>query len=111
MILIKSIALAVPMYVMQTFQLPKAMLRRMDRLNKNFLWNFQGNTRHRLHLKSWKDICTPKIHGGLGMRLFTDLNTTLLTKLAWEVNRDAGKTWVKLIKAKYLRGRKLLDTT
>lgn len=82
MILIKSITLEILMYLMQTFQLPKAMLRQIDRRNKNFLWNFKGDTRKHLHLKSWKAICTPKENSGLGMTLFTDLNKALLTKLA-----------------------------
>lgn len=67
--LIKSVAQAIPMYVMQTFQLPKAMLRKMDRLHRNFLWNFKDDDRRHLHLKSWNSVCTPKVHGGLGIHL------------------------------------------
>lgn len=95
---------------MQTFQLPKHVLKKMDRMNKNFFWGFDDSNNNRFHLKSWKSICTPKEIGGLGVRRLVDVNKALLTKLAWEVNIEGGKTWTQLIRAKYLRSRRLLNS-
>lgn len=38
-----------------------------------------------------------------------DINLALITKLAWQMVVPSQKMWVKLIKAKYLRGKQVLD--
>lgn len=80
LVLIKSVVQAIPLYVMQSFLLPRSLLQKMDRKIKNFFWGFADDTQHHLHLKSWNSICQPKTMGGLGLRLMTDLNYSLLTK-------------------------------
>lgn len=51
----------------------------------------------------------PECAWGLGVRLIGEANRALVTKLAWAVCVDDHKTWVQLIKARYLCGRKVLD--
>lgn len=54
-------------------------------------------------LKAWKDICQPKELGGLGFRLFHEMNLALLAKLAWKVAIDEDSLWTRVMKAKYLK--------
>lgn len=35
-----------------------------------------------LSLKAWKTICIPKREGGLGMRITSEVNSALVSKLA-----------------------------
>lgn len=49
----------------------------------------------------------PKFAGGLGIRRAWDINIAFITELGWLVCTDLSKTWVKLIRSKYLRGRRI----
>lgn len=57
--LIKSVAMALPSYTMQSFMLPKTLLYRMERKMRDFLWDFKDDGNRHLYLKSWSSICTP----------------------------------------------------
>lgn len=109
LVLIKSVALSVPSYSMQTFQLPASLLKKMEGMTRQFFWGFDDSQSHPLHLKSWSTLCLPKNVGGLGLRKMKDLNLSLLTKLAWTVQTKEEQIWVKLIRSKYLRGRRSWD--
>lgn len=76
---------------------------------QRFLWAHRENKTHHLHLKMCDAICTPKSGGGLGLRKMADTNKAFITKLAWNVTTEKNKTWVKLIRAKYLGDRQILD--
>lgn len=47
--------------------------------------------------------------GGLGFRMRKDTNNAFMTKFGWEVATSSNKPCVKLIRAKYLCGRKILN--
>lgn len=94
---------------MQTFMLPKNQLAKIEQLCRRFLWGSSDDSSKRFYPIAWNTICAPRCAGGLGVRNLADVNTALVTKLAWSICVDENKPWVKLIKAKYLRGRKLLD--
>lgn len=107
-ILIKSVASSLPSYLMQTFLLPSSLCDRMDSLIRRFWWGF-GDQQRGLYLRAWDLLCTPKLAGGLGLRSMKDINMAFVTKLGWNVCTQPSKTWVQLIRSKYLRGRKVTD--
>lgn len=47
-----------------------------------FLWNGKEEGRA-THWIPWKDICLPKIEGGLGFRSLFDVTNALFFKLWW----------------------------
>lgn len=100
--------MAILSYVMQTFLLPKGLCDRLDRMIRKFWWQHDDNNQH-LCLKVWDSICTPKLAGGLGVRRFKDINEAYITKLCWQVCAEPSKTWVQLVRSKYLRGCRVLD--
>ena len=102
-------AQTLPLYMMQNVLLPVSLTAKLDQLVRDFWWGFKEDTGRHLYLKTWDTICSPKQVGGLGFRRFRDYNMALLTKMNWQMYVEPHKPWVKLIKAKYLRGRKLLD--
>lgn len=54
-------------------------------------------------------MCKPKEIGGLGFRLFKDINMALLSKLAWKVAMDEDNIWCRLLRAKYLREKSMFE--
>lgn len=65
------------------------------------------NNKHgSLPLVSW--ICRPNCEGGLGIRKFLDVNAANLAKLGWKVLKEVDNLWVRVVTAKYLRGKKFL---
>ena len=56
----------------------------------------------------WADVCAPKDLGGIGIISSRHMNVALILKWVWRILSDDGGLWLKLIKAKYLRGRPLL---
>lgn len=90
-------------YTMSTFRIPLSMCYSLDRLAKNFWWGTRANGQSVLALKAWWKICQPKEFGGLGYKLFQEINTALLAKLGWKVTSAENSLWVQLLTAKYLQ--------
>ncbi|KAL5560987.1 hypothetical protein UlMin_030734 [Ulmus minor] len=85
LILIKSIALAVPTYSMQTVKLRSAICSKLDARIRSFWWGPSSNGRKPLCLKAWDALCKPKSLGGLGFRRMRDFNLALLSKWGWNI--------------------------
>ncbi|KAI5676442.1 hypothetical protein M9H77_07392 [Catharanthus roseus] len=108
-VLIKSVAQSLPSYVMQTFLVPQSVCTKMNRMVQEFWWGHKDGQQRKLHLKAWDSICAPKLSGGLGFLLFKDVNKPFIAKLGWQLCINDDKQWIKFIKSKYLRGRKIWD--
>ena len=67
-------------YLMHSFLLPKGVLEQIDKVNKNFFWNKLPSQNYH-PLISWNSICSPKQHGGLGIKLAKNMNEALQMKL------------------------------
>lgn len=109
LVLIKSVLHSIPSYIMQTFLMPNYINDKIDSKMRKFFWGFEEHDKHRLHLKAWDVVCTPKHLGGLGLRKMNDVNLAFITKLGWNLCTSLDKNWVKLVRSKYLRGRRTLD--
>ena len=93
---------------MTTFRIPSSVCKELDSLVKRFWWGAKPGEKF-LALKAWKDICKPKAMGGLGFRLFKDINTALLAKLGWKLATGEDCLWTVLLRSKYLRGKSFFD--
>lgn len=107
-VLIKAVAMALPTYTVQTFLLLKCICEKLDNMVRRFWWGYNDQQQH-LYLKSWDRLCSPKMSGGLGFRKFREVNEVFTTKLCWQLCTEPNRFWVKLVRSKYLRGRKVLD--
>nr|GEX80236.1 hypothetical protein [Tanacetum cinerariifolium] len=54
----------------------------------------------------WETVCSPKSHGGLGLRIFGKWNEILLMKNLWNITEDRNTMWVNVVK---LRGKSLWE--
>lgn len=84
-VFIKVVVQAIPTYTMETFKFPITMCKKLDKLVKKFWWSSKREGKSYMALKSWDDICKPKVLGGLDFRHFSDFNLASLAKLAWKI--------------------------
>ena len=85
---------------MSIFRMPKVVVRRIEKVQRDFLWE-GGNMERKVHLVKWKVVCTDKDKGGLGLRKLALLNKALLGKWIWRYACDKDNLWKQVIKVKY----------
>ncbi|KAJ9696052.1 hypothetical protein PVL29_008354 [Vitis rotundifolia] len=100
--LIKSMLASMPLYQLSLFRMPKIVARRLEKLQRDFLWG-GGNMERKAHLVNWESVCTDNENGGLGLRKLIPLNKALLGKWVWRFSRAKDDLWKQVITAKYGR--------
>lgn len=80
--MIKSIASVIPSYLINYYFLPTSWCNELDWATKNFWWGYKEGSTKQFALKAWKSLCVPKSVGGLGIRMFSEMNPALVAKLA-----------------------------
>ena len=65
-VLIQSSLAAILSYIMQCSYLPRRVLDRLDRVNRNFLWGFTKSAK-KIHWVGWEKVTKSKVEGGLGL--------------------------------------------
>lgn len=63
--LIKSVLSSIPTFFMFVHVIPTGMATRLEKLQRDFLWDGGGEGFH-YHLVSWERICTPEERGEPG---------------------------------------------
>ena len=106
--LISSVASSLPSYQASSLILPNQVCSKLDALYCNFWWRNKEENKQGCFLKSWDSICSPKSEGGLGIKKMVDMNKALVAKLTWEVVSNEDKTWVNVLKKKYVRNRNFM---
>ncbi|RVW31438.1 putative ribonuclease H protein [Vitis vinifera] len=89
-----------PIYHMSLFRMPKSVAKRLDKVQRDFLWG-GGSEEKKAHLIKWEAICEDKSKGGLGLRKLVFLNKALLGKWVWRFAIDRDDLWKQVIVAKY----------
>ncbi|KAL0399880.1 UNVERIFIED_CONTAM: Retrovirus-related Pol polyprotein from type-2 retrotransposable element R2DM [Sesamum radiatum] len=95
--LIRSVIQGVECFWLQIFPLPAAVVEKIHRLCRNFLWN------SRCAPVAWAEICHPKEEGGLGIRHIQSWNVALLARVLWNIHRKSDTLWVQWVNGVYLR--------
>lgn len=109
LILIKSILMSMPSYLISLIVPNKETIKMMNKIMSDFLWhNNKGD--HRLHWASWKKICMPTEDGGQGIRHIDDISNTSVLKLWWRF-RNQNLLWAKYMIAKYYRNCHPIEAT
>lgn len=68
-VLIKSVAQALPTYIMGVFKLPFSICDEVTRMVRSFYWG-SANGKRKVHWRSWERLMQPKSKGGAGFRDF-----------------------------------------
>ena len=98
--LIKSTLASLPLYQMSMVRMPVIVAKRLEKLQRNFLWG-GGALEKKAHLEKWEVVCTGKGLGGLGLRNLSLMNKALLGKWIWRFASDMDCNWKSLIAFKY----------
>ena len=64
--LIKSTLSSLPTYFLSLFPIPAKVAKRIEKLQRDFLWSSIGDDR-KIHLVNWSKVCRPVKNGGLGI--------------------------------------------
>ena len=91
---------AIPNHVMQGRALPVHLCDKLDKINRDFLWDSTSEKR-KMHLVGWSKIITDKENGGLGIQAARVRNIALLAKLNWRMNQEKEALWSRVILGKY----------
>jgi hypothetical protein len=88
---------------MSNILFPKKIISKLTAIVRVFWWTGirEDKTSKALCLRAWKDICTPKKEGGLGIRNFQAANQGLILMAAWRIAQNPDDFLHKVLKAKY----------
>lgn len=99
-VLIKSIAQAIPNYVMSCFLIPKGICQELERLICNFWWG-NNEKANKIHWVGWEKLCLPKSQGGLGFRSMSSFNEALFAKQGWRLIHNDSYLVARVLKECY----------
>ena len=85
---------------MSLFPLPKGVQFRLERNQRDFLWE-GGNLDRKIHLINCGIVCSSKEKGRLGICNLSILNRALLGKWVWRFAMEENSTWKNVISLNY----------
>lgn len=90
--LIKSSLSSLPIYFMSLFPVPKSIIERLTKIQRQFLWcGFSG--KKPFTLAPWKLLELPKCLGGLSLGSLLHRNFALLFKWVWRFFNEPDSLW------------------
>lgn len=107
-VLLKSIAMALPVYAMSCFRLTKHHCQKIMSAMSGFRWN-ESEDKKKIHWIAWEKLCEAKENGGLGFRDIEGFNQALLAKQAWKLMNDPQSLLSRLYKGRYYAKTSFLE--
>ncbi|KAL1191046.1 putative ribonuclease H protein [Cardamine amara subsp. amara] len=101
-IMIKSVALALPSYVMSCFKIPQDLTYKLSSAISKYWWSSNGKDRG-LHWLAWEKMCKPKSDGGMGFRCLEKYNDAMLAKQYWRLIQYPNSLLAQVLKGRYYR--------
>ncbi|XP_048605018.1 uncharacterized mitochondrial protein AtMg00310-like [Brassica napus] len=101
-VLIKSILLVLPTYVMSSFLLPLEICENLASAIAQFWWSSNPPKRG-IHWAKWEKMCAPREEGGIGFRMIHEFNLALLAKQLWRLVQFPDSLVARVLRGKYYR--------
>ncbi|XP_074278599.1 uncharacterized protein LOC141602191 [Silene latifolia] len=104
LVIVKSVLNSLHSYWASMFVLPKGIIKRIEAVCRNFLWDNSADYR-RAPLVGWDTICRPKEEGGLGIKDQEFWNKAMVGRLVDWVATQRDSIWVNWVQSNYLKGQ------
>ncbi|XP_056847414.1 uncharacterized protein LOC108829345 [Raphanus sativus] len=101
-VLIKSILLALPTYVMSTFLLPLEICENLASAIAQFWWSSNPPKRG-IHWSKREKVFLPREEGGIGFRMIHEFNLALLAKQLWRLAQNPDSLVARVLRGRYYR--------
>lgn len=89
----------VPVYYLSLFKVHEKIIQIFGKSQRDFLW--ESGLEKRDHMVNWKDVCRPKLLGGLGIGHIKEINLVLIGKWHWRFSTELDNLWHSTILGKY----------
>ena len=99
-VLIKSVAQAIPTYIMGCFLIPQGLCDHIESLISRFWWGSKNGER-KIHWVKWSKLCDKKVEGGMGFRNFRAFNLSILAKQGWRILKNPDSLMARTMRARY----------
>lgn len=109
-ILIKSVAQALPNYIMSVFKLTGGLCEDLMKSIRAYWWGSNKGSRKVQWIMPWDTLLKPKGLGGMGFKDLKLFNQALLARQAWRLPLFPYSLCAQVLKAKYFPSGNLLDT-
>ena len=88
-----SVVTATATFFLTAFQPDKWLIKKVDKLRKNFLWEADNTSIGRKSLVNWKQACSPKKYGGLGIKNIECFSRALRLRWEWYRWEERDRPW------------------
>ncbi|KAL8121137.1 hypothetical protein AgCh_018052 [Apium graveolens] len=85
-----------------------SVTKRIEKLIRYFIWGGGVYSKGKAKV-AWKDVCTPKQEGGLGLKSLRCWNRALMAFHIWNIVSDNCSLWVKWIHPYRIKGQNFWD--
>ncbi|XP_048613351.1 uncharacterized protein LOC125587199 [Brassica napus] len=99
-VLIKSILLALPTYVMSTLLLPLETCENLASAIAQFWWSSNPPKRG-IHWVKWEQLCKSREEGGIGFRMIHEFNLAILGKQQWRLVQFPDSLLARVLRGRY----------
>ncbi|CAL1357151.1 unnamed protein product [Linum trigynum] len=81
-------------YWLNIFLLPQYIIKEVERLCNEFLWDSAENGTRKRAVMAWDKVALPRKEGGLGIRNFSLWNKACMLRHIWNILISGGSLWV-----------------